>query len=1646
MKKLILLMACMLNTVWASAQFSGSGSGTGSDPYLIFYADQLNQVRNYLNQDGVYFKLMSNIDLSSWLAANNPGQGWEAIGVEASPFKGVFDGNGKTISGLSISRSNYDGVGLFAYTDGATIQNLTLKGTVTGGEKTGAFVGSATSTTCTNLRFEGSVTGGNKTGGIVGSYSGSMSGCQVSGNVTGVESVGGIIGETFWPQPSTTSTSLSNCRSDATVSSSSDCVGGIVGYAIRTSFTQCYSYSTVEGRNYVGGVIGENINAGNISNCVFFGNVTGNDYVAGLVGMAGYNLHRYSYYFKSGIYLQTNTYSDTTEDTGDNYDATYNNCYAIGRIVGDNYIGGIVGSMTYNGYHIKDTFNSSHYNATGGPSSSYYYYIDGVLIESSTEATLHTYTYTPINVTNCYFSGDIEGKENVGGIVGEMVNGRVSKNYSHANVSGTEKVGGICGIITSGTVTSNMAVNPMVRGTGYVGRIYGIKGIGSITIGTNGNAAEDNRALYDTQLSINGVTQTLTDNEQHGVSNGEAYFKLKANYVGHGWDFNSDWTNQETETFPYKTWQAAPPTVTSELMSGTTSISGNSTDGGTIYLTSATNNVSTICTGTTWQMTDLNPLQSGEKISLYTAAEGKEYSYRTTATVGYPGSGTEEDPWLVYTAEDLQGVTRAGYYKQMNDIDLTDWINTHSPTTGWMPVGRSGSNATIYNGDNHQITGLWTNTTDSYTGLFSNFENGTIRNLSITVADGKEVKGGDYTGILIGKNSDGIIENVIVNGQVSGGNYVGGLAGQISSTTIRQCHADGTVTASGSFVGGLIGGCFGTTNNGVNLLQNSGFDTDMSGWTNTSSFTYSDQECEYFGPDPVDFYQNLTLEPGTYRLSAQAFFRYTGYSTAYQAYSNGTDASQMIAELYAGSNAVKLPSLFTVSRTSSFTGSVEISGNYYANSMSSARYLFDEGEYNVSLEFSLPTSQTLQVGIRKPSSSDSSWTIFDNIELVKVFDVDPASQGNETNEVSECSASGSVSTTGSSASIGGLIGSSNVIVNQCQTNVNVTASGSSVKVGGLVGDNYATTTLSFSKGIVTASGSDSFAGGLVGTNHITVENCYSEANVGSTLYAAGLVGYNYGTVDKCYASGDIASTYYGTGLVGYNDGTDATTTNSVALGSRVEVSDESGWGIRVLGGFKNSAPIPDESNYGWSGMQISVNGIPKAISDNILDGQSFNNTQRYARTSYANLSWNFTDVWNIVEGTSAPKLKWIATANQAQGIALNNTSMMIEIGTTGTLIATVTPQFAIQTVTWTSSNTDVATVNAEGTVTAVAIGEATITATTTDGTELSASCLVTVTTSLADAIADLRTIITTAQSLYDNSTEGTEVGQYPEGSRATLQVAINTANAAITNEMTLADVAQVKADIMTAIEAFESLIVGVGEDTDITMLDNVIYLNKVEVPAGNQLVLSFKMKNSAPIRGFQFDLQLPDGVTVAKNNKGRIIASLSSGRLPEDDEHTLTSTVEAGGAVRFLCGSLYDETFMGTDGEILTVTVNVSDDMAEGDYPVILRNIKLTETDISQTYSTNYLKSTLTIKSYTLGDINNDGVVDVADYIGVANHILGNIPEGFVEKAGDVDVNGVIDVADYIGIANLILFGNIYGESGSHAAPVRKAIFIGNVE
>lgn len=165
------LLACTMLT--AQAQFNG-GTGTADDPYLIRRPAQLANLSTILNQEGVYVKLQSDIDLTSYLEDEEfADEGWVPIGTSSEPFKGTVIGNGKKIKGLYIDRPSESYVGLFGYLDGADISDLTIEATtITGRSYLGTLSGNAKNSSLNNCRItvenEMSSADGLSVGGVFG--------------------------------------------------------------------------------------------------------------------------------------------------------------------------------------------------------------------------------------------------------------------------------------------------------------------------------------------------------------------------------------------------------------------------------------------------------------------------------------------------------------------------------------------------------------------------------------------------------------------------------------------------------------------------------------------------------------------------------------------------------------------------------------------------------------------------------------------------------------------------------------------------------------------------------------------------------------------------------------------------------------------------------------------------------------------------------------------------------------------------------------------------------------------------------------------------------------------------------------------------------------------------------------------------------------------------------------------------------------------------------------------------------------------------------------------------------------------------------------------------------------------------------------
>lgn len=293
-------------------------------------------------------------------------------------------------------------------------------------------------------------------------------------------------------------------------------------------------------------------------------------------------------------------------------------------------------------------------------------------------------------------------------------------------------------------------------------------------------------------------------------------------------------------------------------------------------------------------------------------------------------------------------------------------------------------------------------------------------------------------------------------------------------------------------------------------------------------------------------------------------------------------------------------------------------------------------------------------------------------------------------------------------------------------------------------------------------------------------------------------------------------------------------------------------------------------------------------------------------------------------------------------------------GETATLTATVLPNNATDgSVTWTSSNEAVATVSSDGVVTAVANGTATITATTNDGTNLTASCTVTV-----------------------NIPQPTD------------------------------------------------------EDTDISQLDNAIYVEPTEGLVGTTINLNLKMKNTLTPVGCSFMITMPEGVRLAKDDDGDVIYTLAN----RTKKMSLTMKDWNNGSYDFaLTPSSATATITGSDDVIITFQAQIPDGMEAGDYKLRLTKclIQSKVDDITMDTALSDVVSTLTVNDYKLGDVNGDDGVTPSDAIMTLYHYFNVEQTGFNEKAADVNGDGLITPADAIEILYM------YFNAGSSNAPKR---------
>ena len=334
--------------------------GIASEKQLQWFAAKVNG-----GDTAISGKLTANIELT---------EAWTPIGSLKQPFTGSFDGDGHSITGMSITFDSDDKsigapyLGLFGYVKGtadkkAEIKNLTLTGKLNITENyrnsyaySGGLVGAAEYVSFTDVTTDVTVTAKQGTAPYPWSYIGGFAGTVKNADFL-------------------------RCVNNGSVTSDGDYVSGFVPKSETTTYTACANNGAITGRTKIGGLGAEVKSTKVVDSCN-----------TGAIGLIAYGTGKQAI---GGLFAEIR------------YGSSITRSYNSGAVTGDCYVGGLVGSVgsssdaTNGPSYIVDSYNSG---AITGHSDKYYCGIGGLVGKLDASSSR---VYEQSYVHNCYNTGTV---------------------------------------------------------------------------------------------------------------------------------------------------------------------------------------------------------------------------------------------------------------------------------------------------------------------------------------------------------------------------------------------------------------------------------------------------------------------------------------------------------------------------------------------------------------------------------------------------------------------------------------------------------------------------------------------------------------------------------------------------------------------------------------------------------------------------------------------------------------------------------------------------------------------------------------------------------------------------------------------------------------------------------------------------------------------------------------------------------------------------------------------------------------------------------------------------------------------------------------------------------------------------------------
>ena len=246
---------------------------------------------------------------------------FNGIGSAGQPFTGMFDGQGHTISHVTVNAPEGENAGFFNVIKGATIRDLKLVDVeITGKANVGGLAGSA------QVQLD--------SGDLSKNVANLIGGCSVSGTVTGTKNVGGLVG-------------LNEGKTDPQTL-----------FSIASAVDKCAASVTVNGKEKTGGLVGKN--GGTITKSSSGGTVKGDTTTGGLAGDSSGDI------YDSHTSCTVAGSSHTGGFVGFS-DGAVKNCYSIGGVSGTDYTGGFAGVIS----RAENVVSAGQVTIVGTPTQGY---------------------------------------------------------------------------------------------------------------------------------------------------------------------------------------------------------------------------------------------------------------------------------------------------------------------------------------------------------------------------------------------------------------------------------------------------------------------------------------------------------------------------------------------------------------------------------------------------------------------------------------------------------------------------------------------------------------------------------------------------------------------------------------------------------------------------------------------------------------------------------------------------------------------------------------------------------------------------------------------------------------------------------------------------------------------------------------------------------------------------------------------------------------------------------------------------------------------------------------------------------------------------------------------------------------------------